>query len=146
MKDVLSREILEKLTKAFDENQVEVMMSKIHFENRLIIVFNPLLKDKLKEVSDIKSKHRKILIVKRKKETIVLDEDLLLKVEILKMSNLCSSFIGKTMEEFFDHCQSEMHDESLYEIANTLTLEQSKGTVFVSHNRIGYKLNRLIFS
>lgn len=139
MKDVLSREILEELTKATDNNLAEVMISKIHFENRLIIVFNSLLKNKLQEIEDIKPKHRKILIVKRKKETIVLPEDLLEKVEILKMSNLCSSFKGKTMEEFFDHCQLEMHDESLYEIANTLTIEQSKGTHIVAHIRIDHK-------
>lgn len=98
----------------------------------MVIVFNSLLKSKLQEVANTKHKpkHRKILIVKKKKETIVLPEDLLEKVEVLKMSNLCSSFNGKSMEDFFDHCQSEMHDESLYEIANTLTLEQSKGTIF----------------
>lgn len=133
MKDVLSKEILDELTKAIDENQAEVMMSKINFENNLIIVCNSLLKNKLQEVSEIKPKHRKILIVKRKKETIVLAEDLLEKVEILKMSNLCSSFNGKTMEEFYDYCQSEMHDESLYEIANNLTIEQSKGIVLASY-------------
>lgn len=131
MKDVLSSGILEELTKAIDEHQAEVMMSKIYFEDRTIIVLNSLLKNKLQEVLDNKPKHRKILIVKRKKETIVLPEDLLEKVDILKMSNLCSSFKGKTMEEFYDHCQSEMHNESLYEIANTLTIEQSKGTVNV---------------
>lgn len=132
IKDVLSSGILEELTKAFDNNQVEVMMSKIYFEDSTVIVLNSLLKNKLQEVLDNKPlKHRKILIVKRKKETIVLPEDLLEKVDILKMSNLCSSFKGKTMEEFYDHCQSEMHNESLYEIANTLTIEQSKGTVNV---------------
>lgn len=126
IKDVLSREILEELMKAIDENQAEVMMSKISFEGNLIIVCNSLLKNKLQEVSDNKPKHRKILIVKKKKKAIVLDENLLEKVDVLKMSNLCSSFKGKTMEEFYDYCQSEMHDESLYEIANTLTIEQSK--------------------
>ncbi|CAO1309752.1 unnamed protein product [Diamesa serratosioi] len=136
MTDVLSEDILKQLTKANDENLVELEMKKIHFEDHLIIVFNTLLKSKLQEVADIKPKHRKILIVKKKKEKIVLPEDLLEKVEVLKMSNLCFSFKGKTMEEFFEHCQLEMHDESLYEIANTLTLEQSKGTVFVSQIRI----------
>lgn len=74
--------------------------------------------------------HEEIKLVKKKK-SVELDQELLAKVEVLKMENLIKSFGRGQFKDFHTHCVKVMNDNSeAVQIANDLTVEQADTSIW----------------
>lgn len=79
----------------------------------------------------VEAEDDQVIQIKKKKKVIQLPEDLVEKVQVLKMQNIIKSFSGSSVKEFHKHCSGIMKTNiELLEVASELTVEQADTNIW----------------